>query len=138
MMLRNGKQTSYGNGIKRWITPGGVVDPGETEAEAVIREAGEEIGIKINVNDLVILLQKYDPLYSANMTFYTCTKWKGEIKLKEKEKFDKVSWVDLGEVYKLGEQPGYHLGVFMDEACRLAFDKEVLKSSKPNNVHLLW
>jgi len=33
--------------------PGGAVDPGETEPQAVVREFGEETGLVVEVNDLV-------------------------------------------------------------------------------------
>ena len=41
IMLTKAPDTS---GVARWITPGGGVDPGETQAEAAIRELREETG----------------------------------------------------------------------------------------------
>lgn len=35
------------SGIARWVTPGGGVDPGETHADAAIRELSEETGLAI-------------------------------------------------------------------------------------------
>lgn len=36
-----------------WITPGGGVDPGETDHEAAVREVEEETGLRITADDLV-------------------------------------------------------------------------------------
>jgi len=35
------------SGIARWLTPGGGVDPGETQHEAAVRELYEETGLRI-------------------------------------------------------------------------------------------
>ncbi|WP_375433047.1 NUDIX hydrolase [uncultured Friedmanniella sp.] len=40
-------------GAHWWVTPGGGIDPGESEVEAAIREVGEETGIRLTAEDLV-------------------------------------------------------------------------------------
>ncbi|MBS2962425.1 (deoxy)nucleoside triphosphate pyrophosphohydrolase [Actinocrinis puniceicyclus] len=37
----------------RWEFPGGKVEPGESEAAALIRECGEELGVRIAVGDRI-------------------------------------------------------------------------------------
>lgn len=37
-----------------WVTPGGGVETGETNKEALIRECKEELGVKIEVKDLIL------------------------------------------------------------------------------------
>ena len=42
---------SYGK--ERWSLPGGEVDPGESPAEAAVREAREEAGIEVELDHLI-------------------------------------------------------------------------------------
>ena len=42
-------------GRRRWGLPGGVVEPGETPAEAAIREVAEETGLNVELDDLIAL-----------------------------------------------------------------------------------
>ena len=39
--------------------PGGAVDPGETESQAVVREFGEETGLVVEVDDLVAEVSQF-------------------------------------------------------------------------------
>ena len=52
--------------------PGGIVDPGETPAEAVVRETLEETGINIAPEDAQLVQTKtfYDERESKNITKY--------------------------------------------------------------------
>lgn len=117
LMLRNGKKTSHGQGVKRWITPGGVVDPGETPVQAAIRETEEEIGITLAEKDLTLIYQRHDPQYDAEMYFYLCSvEIFDKLVVKEPEKFDKVEWVSFKELKSLEKKSGAKLGVFTLEA----------------------
>lgn len=40
-------------GQRWWVTPGGGLDPGETEAQAAVRELAEETGLQVGVDDLI-------------------------------------------------------------------------------------
>lgn len=42
-----------GNGARWWITPGGGIDPGEGEVEAVVRELHEETGLVVAAGDVI-------------------------------------------------------------------------------------
>lgn len=42
------------DGDRHWDLPGGAVDPGEDEAKALVREFGEEAGLKVSLGARVI------------------------------------------------------------------------------------
>jgi ADP-ribose pyrophosphatase YjhB (NUDIX family) len=48
LLIRRGHEPAKG----RWSVPGGKVEPGETDAEAVVREVAEETGLTLRVGDL--------------------------------------------------------------------------------------
>lgn len=39
--------------VRWWVTPGGGIDPGETEAEAAVRELAEETGLVVGTDELI-------------------------------------------------------------------------------------
>lgn len=66
LMLTKAPDTS---GSARWITPGGGVDPGETHAEAAIRELHEETGQVIADPGPVVYTEDFEvPWDSADHT----------------------------------------------------------------------
>ncbi len=75
---------------------GGFVEEGETPREGLIREAFEEIGMKITVDEL-FLLSKLKGKKNPELTKYyyllsDCTK---SFELKEVHKFDSIVWMNL-------------------------------------------
>lgn len=130
LLLRNGKNssTTAGGIVKRWIAPGGMVDPGENALQGAIREVEEETGVTIDPKDMVMFFEKYDPVFCVNMVFYRCHKWDGTVTVKEPEKFDRVEWVYPEDAASL-EKPGEHVGVFILEALR-ALQKPQAKNVK--------
>ena len=53
-LVRRGRPPAYGE----WSLPGGAVELGETVVKAVIREVSEEIGLEVEVLELVAILDR--------------------------------------------------------------------------------
>ena len=54
VLVRRGRPPAYGE----WSLPGGAVELGETLEEAVTREVEEEVGIKVDVVEVVAVLDR--------------------------------------------------------------------------------
>jgi 8-oxo-dGTP pyrophosphatase MutT (NUDIX family) len=66
-------------GSRWWITPGGGIDPGETELEAAVRELEEESGLRIGPDELLgpLLVRRVvhgytDVVVDQEDLFYAC------------------------------------------------------------------
>ena len=53
-LVRRGRPPAYGE----WSLPGGAVELGETVEKAVVREVSEEIGLEVEVLELVAILDR--------------------------------------------------------------------------------
>lgn len=63
-----------------WEFPGGKVEPGETDEEALARELRDEMGIVVSVKDRVIHVEHSYADYDIDFRVYRCTLIEGEIK----------------------------------------------------------
>ncbi|UVI33052.1 NUDIX domain-containing protein [Paenibacillus spongiae] len=48
-------QIGYGNNRGQWMIPGGLVDPGESLEEAVVREVREETGLSVQPSRIIAI-----------------------------------------------------------------------------------
>ncbi len=77
-----------------WEFPGGKLENTETFEEAIVRELYEELGIRININNLKsldIFNHSYDGKNYILMNLFCLDKWSGKIRNKDTKKFLWVS-----------------------------------------------
>lgn len=55
-----------------WEFPGGKREPGETFPECLRRELREELGIEVEVKELIESLLHHDPAKTVRLEFYRC------------------------------------------------------------------
>ncbi len=98
LQLRSG--TGYRDG--HWAcAAAGHVEAGESVVEAALREAREEIGVRIAPADLVPLCAMHrthgngNPVDERVDFFFTCTRFEGSPRLLEPHKSADLRWFDL-------------------------------------------
>ncbi len=103
----------YGDFENMWEFPGGKVEPGETQAEALIREIKEELELDIEVSDYLTTVDYDYPKFHLTMHCYMCNINGGKLHLNAHndakwvalENLDGLKWVpaDVFVVEKLKE-----------------------------------
>lgn len=79
--------------------PGGKIEGEEFAKEALIREAFEEAAIVLTKKSLKIVHVVHKKLRSTTeiIFFFHATIWKGEVKVKEPDKFRETAWFPIDE-----------------------------------------
>lgn len=92
-------------GTKLWLgflaLPAGHINKCENAYEAVIREAKEELGIEMSVENIVdtfVVNRKNKSLISYYDVYFKISKYIGTIKINEKEKCSELVWHSLNEL----------------------------------------
>jgi len=74
----------------------GHLDGNETVKASMVREAKEEVGIKVSEDDLEFLQVMHRKSEEERIDFFFLTKkWSGDIEIKESHKCDQLGWFDL-------------------------------------------
>ena len=99
VLLMKRKNTGYEDG--KYSLPGGHVEQNEEIRKAAIREAKEEIGIDIKLNDLElykILNRKINKGGEYVDFIFKVERWAGNITNKEYEKCEEIIWKDINSI----------------------------------------
>jgi 8-oxo-dGTP diphosphatase len=94
-------QRGYGEWKGMWEFPGGKMEAGETEEEAIVREIREELNVGICVERKVCTVEYDYPQFHLRMHCFWCSIVEGELELKEhqsarwlaKEEWRCVDWL---------------------------------------------
>lgn len=94
-------QRGYGEFEGGWEFPGGKIEEGETPQQALEREIMEELDTKIEVGELIDVIEYDYPTFHLSMDCYWCNIVSGNLVLKEheaakwlsKEELDSVDWL---------------------------------------------
>lgn len=97
LLLRSG--TGWMDGF--WAMAAGHVEAGESVQQAALREAREEVGVTIALEDLEPLCAMHrtlptgDPIDQRVDFFFTASRWSGEPRLREPDKAADLGWFPL-------------------------------------------
>ncbi|MFE4000504.1 NUDIX domain-containing protein [Nocardioides sp. YIM B13467] len=88
------------NGTAKFMLPGGKLEPGESAAEAAVREVAEELGVRLRVEDLALLGEfeadaANEPGHLVRSTVFT---WAGGVAPDAAAEIAELRWATLAEI----------------------------------------
>ena len=96
---RDGKifatQRGYGEYEDWWEFPGGKIEPGETQCEALKREIMEELNTEINIDKFLLTINYDYPNFHLTMHCFLCSVISGNLELLEHEN---ARWLSPSEL----------------------------------------
>jgi 8-oxo-dGTP diphosphatase len=98
VLLARRFNTGYHDGD--YEVPSGHMDGNETVTAAAAREAMEEVGVSIALEDLSVahVMHRFGENYERIEFFLTAKKWEGEPSVKEPDACDEVRWFPLKDL----------------------------------------
>lgn len=108
LIIRNEKKQvllQRRQGTKLWpgflALPAGHIDEGENAYDAVIREAKEELGIEISINNIIdtfVVNRRNKSLLPYYDVYFEIDNYTGELKINEPEKCSELVWSDINNL----------------------------------------
>lgn len=95
-------QRGYGAFRDYWEFPGGKIEPGETERQAVEREIMEELDTCVSAGEKIFQVEYDYPEFHLSMGCLRCTVLSGHLKLKEHES---ARWLSAGQLEEVSWLP---------------------------------
>ena len=92
----------YGEYKGWWEFPGGKIEEGESPKQALVREIREELGVEIEVHDLIDIIDYDYETFHLHMNCYWATVVKGELQLLEHEA---ARWLDASNIESVNWLP---------------------------------
>ena len=98
VLLLRRYNTGYEDG--KYSVVAGHVDGGEDVYTAMIREAKEEAGIDISIENLKIIQVMHRKKLDEERIdyFFECSEWSGDIAIIEPDKCDRLDWIDINNL----------------------------------------
>ncbi|MPQ96667.1 NUDIX domain-containing protein [Modestobacter sp. I12A-02628] len=84
-----------------WDFPGGHVDPGESELDALVRELHEELGVRVREVDQLPVARLEDVATEMRLAVWAVHRWQGTPVNRAPDEHDELRWVtrqDLAEL----------------------------------------
>lgn len=107
ILVRNDKilllhRENTGFNDDKWSVPAGRLDSGESIISGAIREAEEEVGVKIDPKNFesTLIMHHHDDRGERIYSFFLCREWENEPVNSEPDKCKEIAWfkiVDLPE-----------------------------------------
>ena len=102
IIIKDGKvfatQRGYGEFKDGWEFPGGKIESGESDKQALKREIIEELDTEVEVGDLIDTIEWDYPSFHLSMKCYACSIVSGGLHLREHEAARWLSREQLAEV----------------------------------------
>ena len=135
-------QRGYGSLIGKWEFPGGKVEKGENDQQALVREIKEELNIEVEVENLIDENYNEYPDKNINLKVYRCKYISGEIRdvehqaleWKKPEEIELLDWAEADKPI---------VESYLDSLPKridgepLQFDYFEAEAIKPNNKELI-
>lgn len=85
-----------------WEFPGGKIEPGEAPCDAAVREIQEELGVQVEVGELLHTVEWDYPTFHLSMQCFPCRMRGGELRLNE---HSEARWLSLADINSLDWLP---------------------------------